>query len=445
MSPNCDLRRLPLAAAQWARQFPLSPPLPNFLADLSVSPRPYKQQYPSKAHRPIYMAMLAWLMRGGWVTQLCTFAFVVVWPEIVYEVEYALEAEDIARQKRAHQGRSRSNTEGEIVSPSSVAALHDAAVAGFGSGFLPLLEEVSDLESSTATLRDLSLSHSPTLTRAAHQQQQQQQHHHYSGSSSGLSSPPFSPEPPFLSPTLSNYSISGGVFDPFPTAGYSEHHPSRPPLRHHPESFSTTASSSSQPTAAEQAAEKARLERIADKAARELVERATAHARKVVPQQTAHPSINSAPHLAGMSPHIILDAKKATGKDSLYLSAIQRRLRERAAAHSSSGSSSASKAANRNGNNGSAGGNPPNGQQQHYMGGGVPPPPPPGMTKNGSSSGLPAADWDEKVANAWPKFWKYFNGRSALERIALQEDMKRKEVWNLLTSMSEYLLCVRHW
>jgi hypothetical protein len=54
-------------------------------------------------------------------------------------------------------------------------------------------------------------------------------------------------------------------------------------------------------------------------------------------------------------------------------------------------------------------------------------------------------DWDERVANAWPVLCKYFNGRSALERIALQEDMKRKDVWNLLTAMSEYLLCVRHW
>jgi hypothetical protein len=54
-------------------------------------------------------------------------------------------------------------------------------------------------------------------------------------------------------------------------------------------------------------------------------------------------------------------------------------------------------------------------------------------------------EWEERVAKAWPVFCKYFNGRSALERIALQEDMKRKDVWNLLTAMSEYLLCVRHW
>jgi hypothetical protein len=39
--------------------------------------------------------MLAWLLRYGYVTQLRTFAWVIVWPEIRYEVEYALDAERI--------------------------------------------------------------------------------------------------------------------------------------------------------------------------------------------------------------------------------------------------------------------------------------------------------------------------------------------------------------
>ena len=133
------------------------------------------------------------------------------------------------------------------------------------------------------------------------------------------------------------------------------------------------------PTMTEQAAEKARLERIASKAHREAAEKATAHARKVVPVATDHPSVNDSPHLAGLTPLIILDAKKATGKESRYLAAIARRLK------------------------------------------------------------------DEKMKNAWQMLIKYFDGQSALERIALQEEMKRKEVWNLLTALSEYLLCVRHW
>src|SRR5580692_7309988 len=46
------------------------------------------------------MSMLAWLLRNGWVTPLRTFAWVIVWPEIRYEVEYALDAERI---KAAYQ------------------------------------------------------------------------------------------------------------------------------------------------------------------------------------------------------------------------------------------------------------------------------------------------------------------------------------------------------
>ena len=260
LSPNCDLRRLPKASADWQKAFPLAPPLPNFLAELSYAPRSYKHFSPAKAHRPAYLVMLAWLMRGGWVTQLCTFVYVVVWPEILYEVDYQLEADEI---------------------------------------------------------------------RAAEQ-------------------PP--PTPPSA---------------PASSVESSDEH--------------SGADGAHVPTVGEQIAEKARLERIADKAHREAAEKATAHARKTPPTPTEHPSVNQSPHLAKLVPYIILDAKKATGKDSLYLSAIGRRFK------------------------------------------------------------------DEKVADAWPRFWKYLNGQCPLERIALQEDMKRKEAWMLLTAMSEYLLSVRHW
>lgn len=203
--------------------------------------------------------MLAWLMRGGWVTQLCTFAYVVVWPEILYEVEHEIEAEELKAASESQASNSAPPTQ---------------------------TSESSDDHSGTDT-------HIPTIT--------------------------------------------------------------------------------------EQAAEQARLERIASKAHREAAEKATAHARKAIPAATAHPSVNDSPHLAGLTPHIILDAKKATGKESRYLSAIGRRFK------------------------------------------------------------------DEKMTSKWQLLCKYFDGRSALERIALQEDMKRKEVWNLLMAMSEYLLCVRHW
>lgn len=276
ISPNSNLSRLPHAATEWQRAFPLAPPLPNFLSELSYAPRPFKTFCPSKPHRPLYLRMLAWLLRGGWVTQLCTFAYVVVWPEILYEVDYEMEAEELAPQE------------------------------------------------------------TPT-------------------------SPPPDAEP--ASPT------AGTGDEPSPK--------SRVPST--PASTPTDPTASSTAPSTQHVAEMARLERIAIKAHREAADKATAHARKTAPISTARPSVNDAPHLAGLTPHIIIDAKKATGKESRYLSAIARRLK------------------------------------------------------------------DEKVRTAWQVMCKYFDGRCALERIALQEDMKRKEAWTLLTAMSEYLLCTRHW
>lgn len=113
MNPASDTRKLPAASIEWARKFPLEPPLITFLADLTKTLMPYKQFAPSKSHRPVYMSMLAWLMRGGWVTQLCTFAWIIVWPEIRYEVEYQLEH---TRLKQAFEETVREGVEEAILS-----------------------------------------------------------------------------------------------------------------------------------------------------------------------------------------------------------------------------------------------------------------------------------------------------------------------------------------
>ncbi|KAK4226929.1 hypothetical protein QBC38DRAFT_479125 [Podospora fimiseda] len=450
VSPNCDTRKLPQASAQWARIFPLLPPLPNFLAELSVAPRPYKLHIPTKFHRPNYMLMLAWLMRGGWVTQLCTFAYVVVWPEIIYEVEYALEAEEIARARRAQErGREPSSMESEDAATVIGAALGDAAVSSF---LPPLLDDSVTLTAPSdffASTSSNPLSHINTNT--------------------GNLNPIFGGEnlnfPLSHSQSLASIRSAANNFpsSPSPSPHYNHlthQHPlllssnsfSSPDIHNLASSSSPSNFPSSTSIPAEQIAEKARLERIASKQARELAERATAHARKAQPQRTAHPSINNARHLEAISPHIILDAKKATGKESLYLEAIRKRFELKAA-------ESKNKAMARQNNSGggpdprsSAGARPgsrytaPAAIHGSLMGGGG------GGVGVGVGIGgvnnvrdINTPDWDERVAKTWPVFGKYFNGRSALERIALQEDMKRKDVWNLLTAMSEYLLCVRHW
>lgn len=291
LSPNCDLSRLARDAQEWQRAFPIAPPLPAFLADLSTSPRPYKSHCPAKSYRPIYLQMLAWLMRGGWVTQLYTFAYVVVWPEILYEVEYEMEAEELD-------------------------------VAG----------KTPSQESTSPTATNTSVTRTTTITSAEE-----------TLSPTDMSSP--------RSPPSSSSSSAHSALSP------------------------TTAA----PSTMQHTAELARLERIAQKAHRDAADKATAHARKVPPRATPRPSVNDAAHLAGLEPHIVLDARKASAKESRYLAAIARRLP------------------------------------------------------------------DERIRTAWPPMCKYFDGKAALERVALQEDMKRKEAWNLLTAMSEYLICVRHW
>ncbi|KAK0104770.1 Nitrogen permease regulator 3 [Cadophora gregata] len=109
VSPNCDNRKLPVASIAWKKAFPLAPSLSSFLATLSLVPRPYKIHAPSKDHRPTYLDMLAWLIRGGWVTQLRTFAWILVWPEIIYEVEYQLRAEAVEKAKKGIKSNNGSS------------------------------------------------------------------------------------------------------------------------------------------------------------------------------------------------------------------------------------------------------------------------------------------------------------------------------------------------
>ncbi|ESZ94025.1 hypothetical protein SBOR_5603 [Sclerotinia borealis F-4128] len=99
VSPNCDMHKLIPATQQWKKAFPFAPSLQSFLGQISYAPRAYKTFVPSKSHREKYMEMLAWLIRGGWVTHLRTFCWIWVWPEIIYEVEYQLKAEAIERTR----------------------------------------------------------------------------------------------------------------------------------------------------------------------------------------------------------------------------------------------------------------------------------------------------------------------------------------------------------
>ncbi|OOQ85272.1 Nitrogen permease regulator 3 [Penicillium brasilianum] len=135
VSPNCDLSKLEIATIAYQTAFPTLPSLPKMLSALSGTPRPYGSFIPSKDHKDTYFSILAWLLRGGWVTQLRTFARIKVSPEIKLAVEMALRKEEVDRYlakgsvSDGIDNEDSSSSEGDDANSSSSSSL-----ASHGSG-----------------------------------------------------------------------------------------------------------------------------------------------------------------------------------------------------------------------------------------------------------------------------------------------------------------------
>jgi hypothetical protein len=133
VSPNCDLSKLEIATIAYQTTFPTLPSLPKMLSALSGTPRPYGSFIPSKDHKETYFSILAWLLRGGWVTQLRTFARIKVSPEIKLAVEMALRKEEVdrylAKGSADHEDSSSSEDDDDDANSSSSSSL-----ASHGSG-----------------------------------------------------------------------------------------------------------------------------------------------------------------------------------------------------------------------------------------------------------------------------------------------------------------------
>lgn len=82
VSPNADLSHLSTASKLFEQSFPMLPSLPRILSLLSGPPIPFGTLIPSADHKDEYYRVLAWLLRGGWVTQLRTFAYIRVSPTV---------------------------------------------------------------------------------------------------------------------------------------------------------------------------------------------------------------------------------------------------------------------------------------------------------------------------------------------------------------------------
>lgn len=115
VSPNADMRALPAAITTFAHRFPTLPPLPKFLHLLSGPPRPYYMMMPTKDHRFAYMDILAWLMRGGWITQLKSFGWVSIPTKVKSAVAMKL-AEELRRKRRPQKSLDQNS---EIVADGS--------------------------------------------------------------------------------------------------------------------------------------------------------------------------------------------------------------------------------------------------------------------------------------------------------------------------------------
>jgi hypothetical protein len=110
VSPNADLRKLSSASAAYSATFPALPSLPRMLSLLSGPPRNYGCLIPSKDHKDTYFQILAWLLRGGWVTQLRTFAWIRISGDVKRAVAEQMAKEDVERQKDASVSISTSST-----------------------------------------------------------------------------------------------------------------------------------------------------------------------------------------------------------------------------------------------------------------------------------------------------------------------------------------------
>ncbi len=336
LSPNSPNADLPKFAEQWKHKFPLAPPLTTFLGVLSHAPRPYKTFIPIKTHRPVYIKMLAFLLRHGWATQLRTFCWVVAWPEIKYEVEYELEG---ARLR---------------------AAVADANQDG--------------VEQSMAESR---------------------------------------------APSSASTS--------------------------YPQAQTPSSQSKSSTTNSEALAEQARLARARRKAVDDLA----AFNLKPKPVSTDHPSLNRAAHLKGMTPQLILDPMKAEHVDSLYLACISRRLDGRQSQSIAAPGTASQGATAGGGTNPSDTAPAPGPSTTNIRDGTTMTNLTTGMGAMGLGKvGLGNGGGKGKEAenrNTFLRWAKYFNGRTSMERIALLEGVKRKEVWASINSWDEFLSVVRTW
>ena len=112
VSPLADTKTLSEETEAFERRFPGLPGLPQILQSLSSRPLPYGYLIPSQDHKPVYMEILAWLLRGNWVTQLRTFAWVRVSSEIKTKAAIQIKRDEYRGSIKGRSSKRDSETSG---------------------------------------------------------------------------------------------------------------------------------------------------------------------------------------------------------------------------------------------------------------------------------------------------------------------------------------------
>lgn len=128
VSPNADMQKLVSTSSAFAKAFPTLPSLPRILNTLSF-PRPYATLIPSKDHKQAYLEILAWLLRYGWVTQLRTFGWIRVPPqikELVAAQPEEVEENSIEKQVGSSTDSLQSASTNQLLPPSPASSTRTA-------------------------------------------------------------------------------------------------------------------------------------------------------------------------------------------------------------------------------------------------------------------------------------------------------------------------------
>lgn len=160
VSPNANMARLVSACKTYEATFPMIPSLPKMLNALSGTPVPYGSLIPSRDHKDEYYRVLAWLMRDGWVTQLRTYAFIRVDPEVKKAV----------REKDREEARgTKTPVEKEMVDRDTNRSFGSGTPTTTASGALSSFKQRPSLMSRPSSDGRQSISTDATSSRGAQQ------------------------------------------------------------------------------------------------------------------------------------------------------------------------------------------------------------------------------------------------------------------------------------